>query len=317
MKKFLTKFLIFCLILCVAVVTVNTIYLKKTKTKHDMISNASYEKFENVPYNIELCNFGSSHGANNYYYDNIQDKYTCFNFALPSQTLEYDYRILEYYKDHIREGAIIFITVSYMSLYGIDEALYDDFQSKNKRYYHFLPKEYIKEYDYKTDFFESYFPVLVQYDQLVPSLIEGDTSIEDWESTADEIELDRYVAEAYKRHLITNKIDDQGKRIVNEESVESLYDMIDLCRELHARPILITTPYLREYTDIIRENAPDFLEEFNRLVNKIAKKKNVPYYDYAFDNRFDDKYSLFMNADHLNKEGALKFVEILLQEIHY
>ena len=65
------------------------------------------------------------------------------------------------------------------------------------------------------------------------------------------------------------------------------------------------------------ENAPDFLEEFNRLVNKIAKKKNVPYYDYAFDNRFDDKYSLFMNADHLNKEGALKFVEILLQEIHY
>jgi len=315
MKKFLVKFFVFCFILCAVFVIINAIYIRQIELEHNNISNTSYEKFENVPYNIELCNFGSSHGANNYYYDNVQNKYTCFNFALPSQTLDYDYRIFEYYKDHISEGAVIFITVSYMSLYGIDEILFDDFLSKNKRYYHFLPKEYIKEYDFKTDVFESYLPVLVQYDQLIPSLIGGNDSDRDWERTADEIDMDNYVVEAYKRHLITNRIDDQGKRIINRENVESLYDMIDLCREIKAKPVLITTPYLHEYTNIIIEKAPAFFEEFYRLVNKIAEEKDVPYYDYAFDSRFAEDYSLFINADHLNKKGALKFVEILMQDI--
>lgn len=317
MKKFLAKFSVFCLILCVVVLVINIIYIKKTEINYNKISNASYEKFETIPYNIEICNFGSSHGANDFYYDNIQNEYTCFNFALPSQTLSYDYRILECYKDHISKDALIFITVSYMSLYGIDETLYDDFYSKNKRYYHFLPKEYIKEYDFKTNVFEIYLPVLVQYDKLVPSLMGDDDTLNDLERTANEIDMDRYVTEAYKRHLITNKIDNQGKRIVNGEFVESLCEMIDLCREIDAKPVLITTPYLREYTDIIEETSPTFFEEFYGLVNDIVKEKNVPYYDYAFDSRFMDDYSLFKDADHLNKEGALKFVDILMQEIDF
>lgn len=42
------------------------------------------------------------------------------------------------------------------------------------------------------------------------------------------------------------------------------------------------------------------------------------YCDYAFDERFMNNYKWFMNADHLNKEGARQFVNILMDEVvHY
>ena len=42
----------------------------------------------------------------------------------------------------------------------------------------------------------------------------------------------------------------------------------------------------------------------------------MPYYNYAFDDRFYKDYSLFVDADHLNKNGALKFVDILIQQVN-
>ena len=235
---------------------INMWYMNTISYRQEVITNSNYRKFENVPYDIEICNFGSSHGSNDYFYDKFQTKYTCFNFALPSQSLDYDYRIFEHYKEHISENAIIFITISYMSLYGIDESLYDDFRSKNKRYYHFLPKELIKEYELKTDVFETCLPALVQYDKLLPVLVgKQDDSTEDWTRTADQIDMNEYVSEAYKRHLVRNKMDEYGNRIINKEYVNSLIDMIDMCREINARPILVTTPYLSEYTNFITGSA--------------------------------------------------------------
>ena len=317
MKKFLVKDFLFILIICSITMAINMWYMNTISYRQEVITNSNYRKFENVPYDIEICNFGSSHGSNDYFYDKFQTKYTCFNFALPSQSLDYDYRIFEHYKEHISENAIIFITISYMSLYGIDESLYDDFGSKNKRYYHFLPKELIKEYELKTDVFETCLPALVQYDKLLPVLVgKQDDSTEDWTRTADQIDMNEYVSEAYKRHLVRNKMDEYGNRIINKEYVNSLIDMIDMCREINARPILVTTPYLSEYTNFITENSPDFLESFYDLVGKIADQKGVPYYNYAFDDRFYKDYSLFVDADHLNKNGALKFVDILIQQVN-
>ena len=99
-----------------------------------------------------------------------------------------------------------------------------------------------------------------------------------------------------------------------EEEVQSLYAIIELCKEIGAIPVLVTTPYLAEYTDLVVENQPEFLPYFYSLVKKVSEDTETPYYDYAFDQRFQHDYSLFKDSDHLNQYGALVFTEILLQE---
>lgn len=304
MKKFVLKLIVFCAVLMGVVIAINTMYISVKDT-------GSTDKFKNVPDKIQICNFGSSHGANGYSYDRLADEYVCFNFALASQSLDYDWRIMQCFKDSISEGTVVFITVSYFSFYGIDEIRTDKFFSKNKRYYRFLPMEYIKGYDLKTDIFENRFPALTAYDNLFADIVNG---------TKDQDEIDivdeqRYLEAAYKRHLVNEKFGDDGKRIVSDEYMGALYNMIGLCKEKGARAIMVTTPYMRGYTDIVMGKDPDFLEGFYAIIDKVVYDTGVRYLDFSRDERFIDEGGLFVNADHLNHDGAVKFVDILMGEV--
>jgi hypothetical protein len=88
MKKLIAKSaLLIVLVLCCTLI-INTIY----------VNNAGYgddiDKFKTVPYDITICNFGSSHGRYGFNYSDVSDEYNCFNFAMSSQSLSYDDRIL-------------------------------------------------------------------------------------------------------------------------------------------------------------------------------------------------------------------------------
>lgn len=308
MKKFFIKLFFFITIIVACTVAINVTYIQKDTSDEDGV-----KKFQSVPENIKICNFGSSHGLYGFNYDNVAD-YTCFNFGLVSQSLSYDYKILYYYQDKISKDAIVFIPISYFSFWH-DEITNDDFFAKNKRYYKFLPPSLIKEYDIKTDFYEHYFPSLIAYEKLRMVLFsERKNSDISTIETADSINIEANAMEAYIRHIVKH-VDEDGNRIVNQDELDALYYMIDLCKEIGATPILITTPYLSEYTDIIKRNSPDFYTEFYGLLDKIVEEKDVVYFDYAMDKRFSTDYSLFMNADHLNNNGAKKFVGILLEEV--
>lgn len=110
-------------------------------------------------------------------------------------------------------------------------------------------------------------------------------------------------------------MDENGNRIINKEYLNSLYSMIDLCKTKNAIPILVTTPYLNEYRDTVIDNAPGFLDDFYMMIDNVVKDTGVKYYDYSNDSRFCDNYELFLDVDHLNHEGAVKFVDILMNDI--
>ncbi len=74
---------------------------------------------------------------------------------------------------------------------------------------------------------------------------------------------------------------------------------------------------MAEYIETVRKNDPNFYGDFYSVVNQVVDDTGVAYYDYAFDERFSSNYSWFMNSDHLNKEGAKQFVNILMKEIIY
>lgn len=74
------------------------------------------DKFMSIEGNIEISNTGSSHGLRAFNYDDIEE-YNCFNFALVSQSLSYDYRLVSYYSDQLADNGVMFIPISYFSFF--------------------------------------------------------------------------------------------------------------------------------------------------------------------------------------------------------
>lgn len=304
------------LIIFAATVLINAAYIKLDKSDPDYT-----KKFETIPSSIKVCNFGSSHGLYGFHYKDVKGM-QCFNFALVSQTLSYDKRLFDYYKDNIAQGAVVFIPVSYFSFFGRDERSEDGFAEKNKRYYRMLSPDMIKDYDLKTDIYVNYLPSLSDGENLIKGLLAGyeDTNDEIWSKQAFDIDVKENAKDAYKRHIIKHKFDKNGNRMVNHEEIGALISMINSCQDIGAIPVLITTPFLKEYTDEIRKNDAGFFDEFYGLINEILDGigGGVMYYDYAFDERFITNYEWFRDADHLNRVGACQFVNILMDEIvHY
>lgn len=314
MKKFLFRVAVYFVALAVITLSVNMLYVHKLR-KIDGTA-----KMLDVPNNIQICNFGSSHGQNGFNYEDASKKYVCFNFAMGSQSLVYDYKIMQNYKDKIGKGAKVFLLASYFSLFGMPEVYDPDFDSKNKRYYRFLPPEYIVQYSARTDFYVHYFPALAA--DTIMSLVEilfAGYGNDGWAQTAEDYAKNPQEASLWGRKRFDVHFEGMlntrnGKRIIRRESMEAIYGMINLCRELEAVPILVTMPFLKEYTNPAKEYDPSFLGDFYGVIQKIVSDTGIKYYDYSTDERFSHDYSLFMNMDHLNRKGARKFTDILLLE---
>ena len=330
MKTYLFKIGICASMIAAAVFSLNSLCLALyTAPDRDNVM-----KFQSVPASIELFNFGSSHGLYGFNYESVSPSRCCFNFALVSQSLDYDYRLCQYYFDNLQQGGTAFLVISYRSIFGIDETEKADFKSLNQRYYKFLPRRYIKEYSFAEAITIRYFPSITIRGIWVPAVknavqtlsahegagrrekgAEGSVSADMWDASAEDLDV-KAVAEhnAYARIGISLERHD-GVLTRNEQEVDSLYHLIALLQEKQIRVCLVTTPFLSEYYDAVHNLAGDLDEKFYRVISEIMEKTGVEYYDYSADPRFYHEYSLFLDSDHLNREGAKLFTDILLNDI--
>lgn len=315
MKKFLLKLSIYLSCLLGVVLGTNMLYLN--------VIGIGEPEIKNVPDNIQICNFGSSHGLMGFNYVDIEQEYTCFNFGLTSQTLRYDYKILKHYKNKIQKGAAVFIVVSYFSFFGRPEVEGKDFASRNKRYYMFLPPNLIDNYDIKTDICIKYLPVLnLHLDDAYRFMREVSRKkkvapvrpVVNYIPKTNPDHAAQDAIEAYGRHIVSGRGGKGNKRIYRQEAFDAFYEMIAICKEIKAIPILVTTPFLKEYTDTVRQKDPEFIGDFYSVLNEIVKNTGIKYYDYSLDEHFSDAYDLFSNSDHLNSEGARIFTDCLVHE---
>lgn len=307
MKRFLLRIIAFFVCISCCVLMINTAYSSCDKTRN---------RYANMPEKIEVCNFGSSHGVHSFDYEGLN--INAFNFAFSSQYPSYDYRLLDEYKDHIAEGATVIIPISYFVFYGKSEELTEDFTAKNSRYYSVLSPNRIKEFSLK-EFIKQRFPAVFEKESLLKYIF-GYTEIKVDENESNkykyssDIDVQKDAEEAYSRHIIKGKFDEQGERIVNNEEIEAVVSMIKLCQEINARPILVTTPYLEEYNILVNKDV-QFKNDFKKLVNNIIQRTGVLYLDYSCDERFVKEYDLYFNSDHLNIHGARLFTQIVLQDV--
>lgn len=296
------------------------LYILSLGYKKVNCDDSSYtKKFQDMPERIEISNLGNSHGLFGFCYDE-QEKEKAFNFGLVSQSLDYDYRLIQQYQDRLAEGGVMFIVVSYFSLCEKEETEEDNFLSKNRRYYGILSPKYVKNYSFKEDLLADIFPVMGTKDNVIYEIAtsrEREITAKDvWNRTLSETsreDIQQDAESSYLRH--TEQLFDENEALVfNERNVTALYGIIALCREKNIEPVIVTTPYLREYVEEFYAKAPRYLENFYEFMRKVERETGAAYLDYSCDVRFEQEYQYFWSVDHLNRAGAVEFTKLVLEE---
>lgn len=310
-KKYdIVRFLLKCILIPAAAVFViyalNIPYKKIDAGKYmDIIK---FDILRNSDEVIQIGNVGSSHGAYGFLYDDISDKgYSCFNFANVSQSYDYDLAVLKEFQDHIQEGSVLFIPISYFS-FNSEVINSKEAEAMSVRYYHFLSPENIPDYDLYVDIITHKLPVLSAGEDILELLPDLNTVLTAHAagSGIDAEEIARRAQERYSRHF------ENKEEYFMPERIEELYEIIDFCKARNITPVLITTPYTKYYIDLVPQ---DFLEEFYATIDRIADDTNVSYYDYSHDSRFYDNLEPFSDSDHLTEDGAIYFTDILWDEV--
>ena len=310
-KKYdVIRFILKCILIPAAAVLI--IYaMNKPYKEIDAQKHMDIIKFDTLGreyWEINIGNLGSSHGAYDFDYTDIQNiGYICFNFANTSQSFDYDYAILKEYGQYMVDGSVLFIPVSYFSFNNEVTTDYEA-EAMSVRYYHFLSPENIPNYDPYVDLITNRLSILSAGKDILKLFPDLNTVLTAHASN-NGIDVEEFAGKAkerYSRHF------DNKEEYFLPERIEELYAIINYCKENQITPVLITTPFSQYYTDQVSQ---EFLQEFHETVTKIASDTNVNYYDYSHDERFSANLEYFSDSDHLNETGALYFTDILWQEI--
>lgn len=310
-KKYdILRFVLKCICIPAAALLIiyflNDSYQKIDENKY--LDIAKFTTFGIQVQEVQIGNLGSSHGLYDFNYDALTQRgCQCFNFANTSQSYNYDYALLKEYGGYLTKDSILFIPVSYFSFN--DEVVNDtEREAMSIRYYHCLSPENIPDYDLYTDIVANKFPILSAGEDILKLFPKLNLSLIAFaaEDTIDEAAFANRAKERYSRHF------DNKEEYFMPERIENLYEIIAYCKEHEITPVLITTPFSKYYRDLVSE---EFLREFEDVITGIANDTGVNYYDYSYDARFRDNLAYFMDADHLNDEGAAYFMEILMEEV--
>lgn len=326
------KTILVFIIKCIAVPGAAVLLLFLLNIPYREIDDAKYMDMWNLRMlgnqikEVEIANVGSSHGAYDFTYDELTEEgFSCFNFGSASQTYQYDLALLQEYGEHLDEGCVLFIPVSYFS-FNNETVNETEAQALSVKYYHCLSPQNIPDYDLYTDIVTTRLPILSAGKDLLKLLPEFSLSLKVLAAeegsapegadgvTAESAEMDESditlfaerAAARYDRHF-NNKED-----LFLPEREEQLLSLIDYCKKHELKPVLITTPFSSYYNNPVSE---DFLDRFYGTVNRIASDTNVNYYDYSHDARFSENLTYFSDSDHLNAEGAAYFMEIISEEV--
>lgn len=256
---------------------------------HIMYDNLGCEK---IPDKIVYVNTGSSHGQLSFRYSVMGEKVfsKAFNFGRTSQSLVYDKMWIDFYSNHFDStGGVAFLTVSYFSLYE-DETKAENFIQKNQRYYPYLDKEHMREWNLKDSLLYGHlyyrFPILKMAEKEIGEIfIKSDmgTGIEG----------------------VTNKIPD-----ININNQESLEWMIKFFQNKNFRVILVTTPVCSDYN---KQYSKEYIEQFYKDLHYIQNKYNLEYVDAS--GWYENQKELFIDEHHLSEEGAANFTKRIFEQL--
>lgn len=239
--------------------------------------------------------------GNSHFYFGINPEFIgqhVFNASHVSQSLDYDYAILDKYKDRIEQLQCIVLPVDYFSLFTTLETSVEDWRVKNYRIYYGL---------YKGNVFRDNFEIFstlpkdnmercIQYyskNKSSVSCTELGWGFEYLSSKSKN--LDTTGMTAANRHTIkTDKYFDHNVAVLNR--------LISFAKPRNIKIVFVTSPASSAYVKHLDR------VQLNRTIQQmqtLADNKDVFYLNLLTESSFLKED--FYDADHLNEKGAQKF----------
>lgn len=308
MKKFILK-------VAILIAPFILVFLLLESNLGKITNSYNYKKanLEKIIQKIEVINLGSSHeymGIDPDYYD-----YKGFNLANVSQSIYYDYSILNKFINKGKEIKVVLIPISYFSL-GFKMIDSDEYWREffYKKFYNIPVENNSKVFDLKNyslfalygkdesySYIRKRFKVnLAENVKENGSFIERKYSIDDFMKNINDISG----KERVKGH---NKVFDYKNVSQNKYY---LGEIIKACKSKNIVPIILTTPVYKTYSENMK---PDIWSISQKVIKNIQKDYGVMYFNYLNDKRFTKED--FRDNDHLNPKGAEKFSKIINEEI--
>lgn len=318
------KLIIKILLLIFPFFIINILYQNSDewKNKYDL------ERFRSVPEGIEIANLGSSHGSAFDYKTSDFDGLTCFNLAIPQQTLDFDYAVLKQNINKFKKGSTLMILVSPFETDGIPD--YEFNRDAKLRYYGFLKHKYFEDFsihDWMTFKFLAIFlsphPLAdiknlftrpkvynrFQKDEATLQCFDGSNSLQDTEKQEKRFDdlsdeekqkqIRGYITEGW---LILFPPMENGK----DHNKKYIDLMIGLCKEHEIYPVIVTTPISREAFDVLYNgDTPTYYDMY-----KFHEELKLEYPEVKFLNYIDlyfNESHYFGDNNHLTRKGAREF----------
>ncbi len=246
---------------------------------------------------VEILFLGSSHA-----YRDINPVYidaNSFNAAYVSQSLYYDYRILEKYNDNWTHLEYIVIPVSYFSLFYELEDSPESWRIKNYSIYYSMRTTY-----HIADYSELLSNKLnINLERIYAYYSAGQSSITSsklgWGATGKtgvKLDLIEEGKRAAQRHTVASDI-------YFDENVNVLRSIISFADAQDAQVIFYTPPAFKTYVENLDEKQLSLtMLTMTELDNTYS---NVIYLSFLTSNLFVQ--GDFYDADHMNEIGARKF----------
>lgn len=310
MKKLLLKCALLIFILG-GILSLGSVAYKHTNAEENLERMEGTEGFREMPERIEIAVFGSSHGQADF--KNAPGDAVMFNFALSSQTPQYDAAMLRQFQDRLEPNALVIMTASYLSPYWTDKKA--AFQQKQSRYYRILSPENIVDVSISRYWLGRLCPILtVELREIASAFLKSTDLI----PTTDE-------RDGHNR-LSDEDIPDEQARVganhwsiispvypeVNPTMWDAWREMLTLCRENGWKAVLVTPPYPEVYNECFPVG---FYEEFLNRMNEISTEYGVPYLDYSHAPGFVKRLDYFKDIDHLNLDGAAEFNRRFFEDV--
>ena len=293
MKRFVLEVCVFALVVIATAFCLHQLYPPSELA----------QKIQSLDDQLDIVNFGSSHG-NNFIYVGTHHKGAALNKE--GNTLYYDLQNLIYLHSHDRltDNAIVMFPVSYFS-FGMDENREDRLPDDSfvNDFYYYLPPHQI--YNYSES--KQRFLTIYRIQQNFQNLLSGNQR---------QIEEAPQNAEQLNEHAL--KRAEHHRDFVNEAAKSAnlgyLRTAIEYCHDHGYRPVLVCTPFYRRYTEEM--NADGWLfSNYYAPIGQLVRDTGVKFLDYSSDPRFTNDPTLFINSDHLNATGRLRFSQIILKDL--
>ena len=245
---------------------------------------------------IKVLLLGNSHiyyGINPEYYS-----LNAFNASSVSQSLDYDWEILNKYNNKWDSLKYVIVAVDYFSLFSKLEASVEAWRVKNYEIYFGINKSYkihdhseILSNNLKTNFSRLYRFYFKNENDITCSKLGWGTG----NSSRDKKDLKKTGKISAERHTIKN---DQ----YFNENIKILETIIEAAKAKGVEVILLSSPAYKTYTqNLDKYQLSRTIDAVNKIVNSSS---NVIYLNLLTDDEFTEND--FYDADHLNEFGTKK-----------